>query len=262
MKRRHSGLAAVAMSLIALSGCGGDAASEEAGASEGPAQTQDQNAVAPSERDLPVPEEKDWPTAGFLSGARMNPDAAQMTLSVLPVSSTEEDFKADAFVMANTAAEAGWPTSTLPSPTCSPVEAALVRDGNSVVTGPGCNIRSGLWVDPFSGDEVESASAVTALHVVPDEEVWRAGAADWTEEQFRIYSSSPTSLLAALPRPQLPNDGTRLAGWRPRDEARWCTFAIRWVEVKNEFGLSLTSAEERDLLAQMLDSCTAKGQEV
>ena len=42
--------------------------------------------------------------------------------------------------------------------------------------------------------------------------------------------------------------------WKPRNELYWCEYALDWIRIKHEWGLTVTQPEWNSLL-QMINSC-------
>ena len=42
--------------------------------------------------------------------------------------------------------------------------------------------------------------------------------------------------------------------WKPPNEAVWCDYAVRWIGIKDKYGLSVNE-QEKASLAEMLDAC-------
>jgi len=135
---------------------------------------------------------------------------------------------------------------------CDAREAELKRSGASVKADPStCRIISGRWVDPYGGDIFTNPRQLDIDHVVPLGNAWRSGAWRWSRDRRAQYANDPTVLLAvsASLNRQKSDDGPEQ--WRPPRKAAWRAYAVRWVQIKKDYGLSVTG-NERWWLRQML----------
>lgn len=186
----------------------------------------------------------------------MNETQARETLEVLPVERAHSmsGYSRDEFPHWLSAENWGW--GNLPEASgCDAREATLVRDGTNVVPAANdCSAESGTWVDPYTGEQVEDSSAAEIDHMVPLAAAWRAGADGWTTDQRTIFANAPLSVVSTGPSNSEKGDkGPEV--WKPENQEAWCPYSLRWVAVKNEFGLNLTSEDERAALEEMLDTC-------
>lgn len=188
----------------------------------------------------------------------MNESQARTTLEVLPVErpASMAGYSRDDYPHWLSAEEWGW-TNTPDASDCDAREAALARDGADVVSNPAtCRADEGVWTDPYTGESLSNSSDVDIDHVVPLAAAHRAGADAWSEEQRTIYANSPLVVTATGASSNREKGDKGPEAWKPENRGAWCAYALRWVAVKNEFGLHLTSEEERTALEEMLDTCS------
>lgn len=272
---RHHALAAAATALLALTlaACS-DAPLDPAPsttsapqAEPSPTFTEDggADATVPSEdgsptTDAPTPVDVDVDVeSSFLNGTSMNISRALFTLDALVLADplSMDGYTEGVYAPGPDAEEAGWPPPTLLARNCDVTSATLARDGSDVMADEQCIITTGVWSDPFTRGQITDPGTIAAVYVVPSAEVWRSGGAAWTDEQAGIYGSTQEALVAGID-PQARGDKGP-DQWRPEDAGTWCPYAIRWIGVKNEFGLTLSSEEERETLREMLSTCEDAG---
>lgn len=276
MHRRIATLAAVATLSLTLAACSGGeapsstsppsgpAASTAPEASASPTYTEDggADATAPAAPSATAPAQVEPDgKSSFLKGTSMDLQRALFTLDALVVAdpASMDGYSEGIYAPGPDAEEAGWSTQMLPSKECDVTEALLLRDGAGVDTQSDCTIIAGQWVDPFSRTTSTSPDEITATYVVPPAEAWRSGGHKWSDEQAMIYGSSSEALVAAVASQSSARGDKRPDQWKPEDTSTWCPYAIRWVGVKNEFGLTLASEDEREALREMLNTCPAEG---
>lgn len=139
---------------------------------------------------------------------------------------------------------------------CDVRQTVLARDGEDVETDDDCRVVDGTWHSAFDGETVTDPGEIDIDHMVPLANAWRTGAADWDDDRRAGFAND-------LDRPQLiavSATSNRAKGdqdpsqWQPPERGYWCRYAHDWVAVKHHWELWVTQ-EEKDALADMLDSC-------
>lgn len=183
---------------------------------------------------------------------------ARSSLDTLPVEEPRpmDDYSREDYPHWRSANTWGW--ETIPDASdCDAREATLARDGENVVSNPDtCRADEGSWTDPYTGETIDDSPDVDIDHVVPLAAAHRAGADDWTEDQRITFANAPVSLVATGAASNREKGDKGPEAWKPDNESSWCAYSLRWIEVKDEFDLNLTSEEERAALEEMLDTCS------
>ena len=182
-----------------------------------------------------------------------DPGAARTTLGELSVSEpgSMAGYSREKFDHWSDAREFGWDA---PSGSCDVRDAALIRDGENVSVGSGCKIESGTWLDPYTTNTYTDPQDIDIDHVVPLANAWRSGASSWSDEEREAYANAPDVLLSVEDDANQEKGDKGPEAWRPPNEAIWCDYAVRWVGIKSDYGLSV-NPEEKDALGEMLDAC-------
>lgn len=147
----------------------------------------------------------------------------------------------------------GWPVA--PSNSCDARQATLYRDGIKVKVNSNCTPTSGYWIDPYTGSKITASRSVDVDHVVPLAAAWRAGANKWATEQRTKFANAPLVLVATGASANRAKGDKGPEAWKPADKAVHCSYARRWVQVKAQWKLTLTSESERTALKAMLKTC-------
>jgi hypothetical protein len=150
-----------------------------------------------------------------------------------------------------------WPTwEDIDGDGCDAREQALIAQSitPAQVDQPGCRVVAGDWVSPYDGFETSSPSDLDADHLVPLENVHDSGGWRWDAASRRAYANDQNVLVMVSSHANRSKGSAGPDGWRPDDETYWCTYATRWVELKVQWELTITTPE-RDALGQMLDTC-------
>ena len=139
----------------------------------------------------------------------------------------------------------------------------LIQESNSPVTfkdSDECRVESGEWSGPYTGEQFTDPSDLDVDHMVPLANAHRSGGWLWSESRRRDYANdlSYEGHLIAV-----QNSANRAKGakgpeeWRPPDRGYWCQYATDWINIKNDWRLTATSAEAA-ALSEMLNTCTPK----
>ncbi len=113
-------------------------------------------------------------------------------------------------------------------------------------TARDCTVKTGRWVDPWSGVVATKASSFQIDHTVPLGNAWRSGAWSWTHAQRVTYANDLTDADHLVPILAHENESKSDDGpeaWRPPDHAAWCRYALDWDRIKAKWHLTATTSE-------------------
>ncbi len=175
---------------------------------------------------------------------------ALQELEVTPAG-TMAGYSREKFPHWSDAQEYGWDVQ---DSSCDARDAALIRDGEDVQVGEGCDVVSGEWLDPYTGNIYTDPSEIDIDHVVPLANAWRSGASSWDEQQRERYANAPGVVLSVEDNANQEKGDKGPEAWKPPRREAWCDYAIRWVGIKAEYKLSV-NAQEKASLEEMLDTC-------
>lgn len=147
-----------------------------------------------------------------------------------------------------------WESADVPGATgCDVRDEVLLNYADEIdYTPAGCDIRSGLWVSVYTGQDITDPGQLDVDHLVPLAEAWRSGASSWSAEERTAYANDIDNLVPA-DRSSNRSKGDQDPGqWRPRFEQ--CEYAKTWVAIKTDYQLSVDQ-REKDALADMLGTC-------
>ncbi len=120
-----------------------------------------------------------------------------------------------------------------------------------------CRVESGSWTDPYTGILTEDPSDLDIDHLVPLANAHDSGGHAWSKdrkEQFANHLPFEGHLVAATASANRSKGRKGPEEWRPSDRDYWCQYAVDWIAVKREWGLTATRTEV-DALREMLDTC-------
>lgn len=141
---------------------------------------------------------------------------------------------------------------------CDQRNDALRAGAVEVVIKPGthgCVVLEATIADPYTGatiDFVKGENTVDIDHVVPLSRAWQQGAAGWPEEAREEFANTSANLLAVDASVNRSKGDSGPEEWMP--EAGRCSYAIRWIAIKAEFALTVTTAE-KGALENELNRC-------
>lgn len=143
-----------------------------------------------------------------------------------------------------------------PDGSCDVRDDALIRDGAppGVRINSDCTITAGKWQDPYTGKTLADSSDVDIDHVVPLANAWRGGASSWSTSDREKYANSPQVLLSVEDSANQEKGDKGPEAWKPPNRSYYCEYARRWVWIKSDWHLTITSAE-KSALRRMLGTC-------
>lgn len=186
-----------------------------------------------------------------------HPERPRLAIRVLPESSPSEFLRTD-WMPGN-----HW--DRVPGTNCTTREWVLKEESRwpPTVSDSACGIDSGLWICPFTGDSVRSASRLDIDHMVPLSEAHRSGAASWPPGQKRTFANSlvyPAHLTAVTLGSNRSKGDSDPSEWLPPLPSAQCPYFRDWAEVKARWDLSMDSVEF-EVVRDGLDSCAAAGRD-
>ncbi len=190
-------------------------------------------------------------TAGRDAG--VSPGAAGKALEKLEVSppGSMAGYDREGFPHWSDARENGWRVS---DGACDVREAALIRDGENVSIGEGCDVESGRWLDPYTTRTYTDPLDIDIDHLVPLANAYRSGASEWDESERERYANDPENLLSVEDNANQEKGDKGPEAWKPPNRAIWCSYAKRWISVKSSYDLTVNPGE-KSALNRMLTTC-------
>ena len=148
---------------------------------------------------------------------------------------------------------------------CDAREHVLARDLNDVTYRHrgSCQVASGVLHDPYTGKTIHflrgknTSQNVQIDHVVALQNAWQSGARHWSTAKRYQYGNDMYNLLAVDGPSNEQKGSASAAYWLPANGAFRCQYVARQIGVKEKYGLSVPSPEQRALRA-VLHGCPAQ----
>lgn len=259
MSRRRNasaiGLTATAVLAIAAA-CNSGAVGSHSSSSTASGATASSPAPTQPSSGAQPPRDKTLHDNPLANDLRLNKSAAEQAIAVIPVKKPESmaGYSREKFPHWRDATSNGW-TLKLPHGDCDVRDATLYRDGTDVKTNDNCTVLSGHWTEPYVGETTTNPHDLQIDHVVPLANAWRSGAAKWNIKQRTAYANAPEVTVISQSAANERKGDKGPEAWKPRLQSSYCLYALRWVQIKSDFGLNFTSTAEKNALKSMLATC-------
>jgi hypothetical protein len=130
---------------------------------------------------------------------------------------------------------------------CNTREEVLISEARvPVVTGPGCKILAGEWLDPYSGRVLTSAAQAQIDHLVAIGDAHRSGGWAWPPERKVAFANDLADSAALNAVWGAENQRKADFGpdrWLPPVQGFRCECVASYARIKARWDLTVTSAE-------------------
>jgi len=120
-----------------------------------------------------------------------------------------------------------------------------------------CQVATGEWLDPFTGETITDATKLDVDHMVPLKNAHDSGGWAWDKDRKKAYANYMTyedHLIAVTASANRKKGAKGPEDWKPSNEAYWCDYAKDWIEIKSQWNLTATNAEWTTL-QEMTETC-------
>lgn len=112
--------------------------------------------------------------------------------------------------------------------------ALILKEQSQVPTGQRCPVKTGKWIDAYTGKPVTSARAVQIDHMIPEKEAWVSGANEWSPELWRAFTNDREhgELVVAGSRLNGQKSDSSPDEWQvPKGHAGQCAYTAQYLRV-------------------------------
>ena len=128
------------------------------------------------------------------------------------------------------------------------------------LSADGCAIVSGLWRDPYTGEEFSDPDQLDVDHLVPLEEAHNSGGHAWDRERRAAFANDlddPRTLIAVSREANRAKGSKGPEQWLPPQTSYRCHYVADWIAVKARWELSMDESE-RAAVGNILNACAAE----
>jgi len=116
-----------------------------------------------------------------------------------------------------------------------------------------CEIREGLWVDEYTGEEFTRAASMEVDHVISPKYANAANGYQWDYDKRLQFSNDPYNLIPVGRESASKKRERGIGGWQPRAEFL-CEYAKNWKEVSEKYDLDLF-AQDTSRINKIRENC-------
>ena len=120
-----------------------------------------------------------------------------------------------------------------------------------------CQVATGEWLDPFTGETITDATKLDVDHMVPLKNAHDSGGWAWDKDRKKAYANYmmyEDHLIAVTASANRKKGAKGPEDWKPSNEAYWCDYAKDWIEIKSHWKLTATNSEWT-ALQEMTETC-------
>jgi hypothetical protein len=133
----------------------------------------------------------------------------------------------------------------------------LIQTSNKAVefkTKNECNVLSGEWYDPYSGDTFTISKDLDLDHIVPLKFAHGHGADNWSRERKKQFANDHDNLLLVNASLNRQKGAKGLDEWLPPNQSYKCEYIARFNSVMAQYELSYIPSEKR-IINRMVNAC-------
>ena len=117
-----------------------------------------------------------------------------------------------------------------------------------------CNVITGSWYDPYSGDTISDSRALDLDHVVPLKFAHGHGAAAWSRERKRQFANDVDNLLLVRASLNRQKGSKGPDEWMPPNHSYRCDYLKTFNIIMVKYELQYIPSERR-IIGKMLKAC-------
>ena len=117
-----------------------------------------------------------------------------------------------------------------------------------------CEIREGLWVDEYTGEEFTRAAAMEVDHIIPPQYANASNGYQWELGKRAQFANDPYNLVPVGRETSRKKRDKSLASYQPRAEFL-CEYATGWRDISEKYDLDLFS-RDTSRMNKILETCT------
>ena len=132
---------------------------------------------------------------------------------------------------------------------------AAQADGAIKLSPDGCYVSTGLWDDPFSGEQLTRASDLDVDHVIPLKWANDHGGNGWSKDKKERFANDPINLLAVDDALNQSKGAKGTDEWMPPNHAFRCEYISIWNQVLQSYPELTMSTKQKRVFNRQMDAC-------
>jgi len=116
-----------------------------------------------------------------------------------------------------------------------------------------CEIREGLWIDEYTGEEFTRAAQLEVDHIIPPIYANASNGFQWDYNKRAQFSNDIFNLIPVSREAHRKKRDRGIGQWRPRDEFQ-CEYAQSWLDISEKYDLDLFS-QDKGRINRILKDC-------
>ena len=117
-----------------------------------------------------------------------------------------------------------------------------------------CVVRTGDWLDEYTGQNFEVANRMDLDHVIPRMYAHTHGGDRWMPEMKLQFSNDPLNLILVERREIRRKRDRGPSRYLPREEFQ-CEYVMLWNQISEKYNLQL-STRDRSAISRILEPCS------
>ena len=117
-----------------------------------------------------------------------------------------------------------------------------------------CNVLSGEWFDPYSGETYIVSNELDLDHIVPLKFAHGHGADKWSRERKALFANDLENLILAQASLNRQKGAKGLDEWLPPNHRYRCEYITRFNNVMTKYGLAYIPSEQR-IVNRLVKAC-------
>ena len=122
-------------------------------------------------------------------------------------------------------------------------------------TEKGCNVATGEWYDPYSGNTYFSSTDLDLDHIVPLKFAHGHGADIWSRERKETFANDLDNLILVEASLNRQKGAKGLDEWLPPNKQYRCEYIARFNAIMVKYELSYIPSEQR-IINRMVGACS------
>ncbi len=122
---------------------------------------------------------------------------------------------------------------------------------------PQARVVTGTFIDPYTGLPVQvtggSSYDADIDHILPLKEAYESGANNWTNAERKAFANDMNNLVYTESGVNRSKGDKDAAQWTPSYEPSQCIYAVKTIEIRGQYNLTIDSAEKA-ALQQIIDT--------